>query len=338
MSKPSRSYLIRVHFPRSEGGTSQTYRFDAVLEKEDNHTTWLYLAPRRVPEHRIGCVAISFDPSPTQRSMKHGEGAAAILQSLYFDGRCSAIDDPPLDPKTGTRAMLLVLPGAVLAFRHMARLWWPHIVELHLSDQSTYKCMPQFKNEILTHSTDLLTGDSTYYERHLGAHLESPAAIDRRVDIRRRMLSPIDASGSVFWTTMKSPDIMIDPQQQEWLDANGNTIVRLLDSVRERGQTWQDFFLEIRARYGCIMYACCSKQISSFFGMSRLMGAEYRVRLDAIKGSERATTTMEPVNRRQLGIDVTVSGGSGTTTQTSARMIRLIASVRHLLANPKRRW
>ena len=43
---------------------------------------------------------------------------------------------------------------------------------------------------------------------------------------------------------------------------HGDKIVALLDAMKNSGSTWQDFFVEIKRRFGCEMYACCSEQLS----------------------------------------------------------------------------
>ena len=334
-SPPPGDFVISVAF--SSGGPfgrTQTYRFDANMTLEEPHLMWLYLAPRRVPEARKGCVTISFDPKPTRRSLRDGEGRAAILQSLYFDGRCSVADDPPLDPKHGTRAMLL---GAVHVFRHLVRTWWPHVTELHLSDESTFKCAPRFGNKIRTYATDLLTGDLTYYERHLGASLSSSSARERRAEVRRRITSPVDATGADFWSSMSSPSTPWDRRQERWMKENGAAVVELLDAVRAAGGTWQDFFGEVRAKYGCDMYACCSEQLVTFFKMSRLMGAGYEVKLDDLRGASTVASSADAsATDRRIHTTVHAGGGGGgirsastrASTNASTRMHRLMSAVR----------
>lgn len=301
MSTKSHPFLISVKFVSN--GNANAYRFDALIEEEDKHATWLYLAPRKVPEERKGCVTISFDHRPSRQSLRDGEGRQAVLQSLYFDGRCSAYDDPPLESKQGTRAMLL---GALHIFRHLMKQFWPHVDELVLSDQSTFKCAPKFQNKIRTFVTDLLTGDLMYYERHIGAKLTSSVNRSRRASIRKRILSPIDTGGREFLKEMRGLG------QNKWLSMNGDEIVALLDAMKNAGSTWQDFFVEIKRRFGCEMYACCSEQLSTFFKMNALMGAEYKVKLDALKG----TSVVDSEDMDNIRATIQVGGGSDRIPNT----------------------
>lgn len=320
-SPPPTDFVIRVAF--SSAGRQQTYRFDAKMVQEEPHLMWLYLAPLRVPEERKGCVTISFDPKPTRQSLREDVGKQAILQSLYFDGRCSVADDPPLDPKHGTRAML---SGAVHVFRHLVRTWWPHVTELHLADESTYKCEPRFGNKIRTYATDLLTGDLTYYERHLGASPTMSRVRQRRSEVRRRITAPVDATGEAFWAAMAAPPTPWDRRQERWMAAHGDEVMELLDSTRETGKTWQDFFEEVRARYGCDLYACCADQLVTFFGMSRLTGASYSVVLDDLRGASSVVvqgSLRDEESGKGRTLDAMVQVGGGAAIRGASREVRL---------------
>lgn len=312
MMEKSHSFFISVTF--TSRGQTNTYRFETLVEEENRHTMWMYIAPRKVPEERKGCVTISFDPRPSRGSLTNGYGRQAVLQSLYFDGRCSAYDDPPLDPKQGTRAMLL---GAIHVFRYLVRHWWPHVTILTMSDQSTYKCKPKFENKIRTFATDLLTGDLTYYERHLGATMESPANRSIRRGVRMRMTSPIDRNGHDFGEAMTLQIQARTRAQERWVSQHADEMKYLLDQMRSTGHSWQEYFTEIKRRFGCEMYACCAENLVTFFGMSVLMGAVYSVELDRVSGTSRIET-----DENLSHVHASIQAGGGCVRNRRISMLR----------------
>ena len=303
----------------------KTLRFDAVLQREGPRTMWLALSPGKVPEEPRGCVLLMFDPST-------GGDPVVQLASVYFDGKCAVGDGPELEQKTGTRSML---KGALLALRHLAKVErrWPHLGEIHLDDESTFRCRPEFSDaKIKTFATDLLVGDRTYYERHLNATLSSAAAHADRVAARGRIQSPIDVDGTTFWRHMTPTSlggvapVVLSRKQIRWIKAYGHLIVKFVDDVREAGGTWEDAFESIKDWCECEMFACCAEQLVRFFKLSRLMGALYTVKIDELPEAETSVVTRpEP---RVVHVKLS-RGGGGPKRDRAFRTLRCRAHSAH---------
>jgi len=146
----SQIYHIKVVLPNTK------YFFDVEFKKDNDNVMWASIEQNQ--HNKQACVLISFDPIANHLER---DNDVATIHALYFNTQCGTIQ--PIEPKKGTRAMLL---GALHTLKYIAQTKkkWPHLKVFHLSDESTYKCSPKFKNEIHTFATDLLTGDQTYYE------------------------------------------------------------------------------------------------------------------------------------------------------------------------------
>lgn len=304
----SEDFTLEVETP-----TDKVIRFDAVLQSEGPTTMWLILAPNKVPEEPRGCVLIMFDPSV-------GGDPVVQLASVYFDGKCAVGDGAELQQKIGTRAMLR---GALLALRHIAKIEqkWPHLNEIHLDDESTFRCRPEFADvKIKTFATDLLAGDRTYYERHLNASLFSATAHRDRIEARKRIQSPIDVDGTTFWNRMLptnlggSAQVVLSRKQIGWMKAYGDLIVQFIDDMRDAGGTWEDAFGSIKDWCDCEMFACCAEQLVRFFRLTRMMGALYTVKLDDLPS---ATVTYPDSD----SIRVKLTRGGGARDRSNSRLL-----------------
>jgi len=299
MQSPS-FFELEVHIPNTD------YSFS--IEKDSKHSHYFVLSPRQIAGRR-GCVVISFDPLPDADADE--ENKFATLQSIYYEDKCAGKKMlRPLDPKKGTRSMIL---GALHAFKYLAHTknMWPHLTTFILTDESTYKCAHSFKKiEIETFATDLLTGDQTYYERHLNAKLVSNVARISKAGLRQRMMTIVDVNGIIFWKEIEKisiEEVLLTNKQKRWMQTFSKDIIELLDEMKLLKRTWQEFFLECRDICGCDFYACCSRQIVRYFAIEKLRGAAYVVKMDELPGSHLKNTMVKDV----IKVNLHLRGGKG---------------------------
>jgi hypothetical protein len=279
--------------------------FDVEIRNENAYTSFMLLAPRRVPHEQRGCVVMMFDPS------KGGDPVVAIL-TVAHDEACSAPDTPPLEKKYGTRAMML---GSVHAMMFLARTRWPHLASFQLDDESTFPCMPLDK-KVRTFAADLLLQDRTYYDRHLNAKPLHPFVKRTTADVFERMKRPVDMTGSEFAATMG--DGTFAKPVASWMAENMPDVADTVDLHRESGSSWRSLFTALSGAYGCAFFACCTTQLIDLFNMNRLLGAAYGVRFEASGVSARGATAAAP-----LTIDVRMLQDGGDGGSRNARRCAL---------------
>jgi hypothetical protein len=225
----------------------------------ENNVT-VTVAPNVIPSEPC-CAVLSLSPVHVEDDEST---RVVVLDCLFYDGTCTATR---LERRGGTRTML---QDAVTLLNHLAFVegWWPHLCSLELKDGSTFDGLPKF-------ATDLLVGNTTYYESHLGAVLKTKRIQVIKDSCRRRLTSKIDASGRDLWDVVERRVVRgydVSPE----LMKHKEDVIRSVDEARSRKETWEDLFVRLN---GCDVYANFSSQLIDFFEMTRLAGAVYVVPL-----------------------------------------------------------
>ena len=306
------SLILNVSVPNDNGTSNTHFIFDVLIHQANKHTVFMTLGPVPVTSTCHKCVFIEFDPFPTQND---DLGHVATIQLFCFSERCGK--EKPLEPKRGARSMLL---GALYALLHLAHneQRWPHLNTFSLNDESDYKCklsnLPAAKQyPINTFATDLLTQNTTYYQRHLNAHLSSVQANTELKEVRKIITGPVSLKGFDFLKQlnhimMTESGMRPNKEQSDWMTSNSVHLIQIFDDAFNRGECWESAFKHVQAQFGCKMYACCFEQLIIFFNMFRLKGASYEVHAKELPGYGQVKTSL-----KDSSINVALVGGKSNT-------------------------
>ena len=306
---PPESHTLEVR--TSPRGNAHT--FDLELWFDDDNTGNIAIAPRRIRGVRDGCVWMTFDQSSPE----------VYIHAVTYDRECTTPGSPDLPPKDGTRAMLLGMAHAVV---FMARGSWPHLRKFSLTDESTFPCLP-LRPRVRTFVADMILRGSTYYERHLGAHLAS-ADVRRCVErVKERMAESVDVDPAEFVDyLMSEPSSPSSSPEGVWLAAHSDRIREVTRDAKNAGRTWRDMFAALNAALGCSLFAACQGQLIRLFGMTKLMGALYEVDFDELPGSAGGGNTRGSSATGAIQVSLAMQqpqhGGGGRRTKRMSSLIR----------------
>ena len=298
--------ILNVSLP-NENETFTNFTFDVLLHHINENVMYMTLGPVPVSRTCQKCVFIEFDPSPDKDD---DLGHMATIQSYCFNAKCTRSGTRPLEPKSGSRSMLL---GALYALLHLAHKEkrWLHLTTFSLNDESDYKCKLNAAGKeynINTFATDLLTQGTTYYQRYLNAELSASRARKTCKNARKTILSPVPLSGHEFLNQLQglvNPDHILDEEQVQWMHSNSSSLKYIFDDAKQKGNSWETAFKHVQSMFACKMYACCFEQLIIFFNLLSLKGASYEVYYKNLPGYKTKV-----VARNTQSIDVVLSGGS----------------------------
>jgi len=298
--------LLKVELPNTDGISFTTFTFDILLHQENENVIFMTLGPVPVSATCQKCVFLEFDPKPDDDD---DLGHIAIIQLFCFNEKCTKKGTQPLEPKNGSRSMLL---GAMYALLHLAHKEkrWPHLTKFVLNDESDYKCKltPSGPEYIInTFATDLLTQDKTYYQRHLNANLSAIRARKALMTVRAKITSQVSLSGSEFFKELKRlTTIGYKPnaEQTTWINSNISSLIKIFDDAKNAGESWETAFKVVQHRFSCKMYACFYEQLIVFFNLHYLKGASYEVGVKDLPGYGKVKTRFN-----KNSIHVLLSGG-----------------------------
>ena len=305
-------FTLNVKIPNENGISFTSFTFDVLLHHITKNRIYMTLGPVPVSATCQKCVFIEFDPDPLPSDES---GNTAVIELFCFNANCTKAGTSPLEPKIGSRSMLL---GALYALNHLAQKErrWTHLTKFAMNDESDYTCKLNPLGQdytIRTFSTDLLTQSKTYYERHLNATFSEKRAKRAASDARKLIMSPISLSGLQFLKTLNSlitPDDPPNKEQEMWMSLQTPLLIAVFDNERSTGGTWETAFKTIQKQFGCKMYACCSKPILIYFDLLPLLGASYEVKIKNLPGFKSVLTeyvqTMNDIN-------IILSGGGNHT-------------------------
>jgi hypothetical protein len=301
--------------------TGGTYRFDVEIKQDMGDLCTLAIVPKTpIRGHGSrGCVVMDFSRTP-------GLGSEEVVISAFMhDEACSGRGMPPLEKKSGSRAMLL---GSVHAMMFLAKKRWPHLEYFTLADEATFLCEPA-SAKVRTCVTDLLLTGKTYYERHLNAKPVSGVVARATRHVIDRMQSSVDMSGGEFVALIENGIDLLSRRHSHlagWIPENKDDIGALVDEYAETEQSWRALFTALNDKYGCVFFACCEYQLRDAFSMHPLVGAAYTVRFEDVPRG-RMTSGLQSqshqIQRSPGSIRVSLSsvsgGGSNKRSSYAAR-------------------